>query len=148
MKFNRPIVLATLSVSMVLAAGCNPSASKDEKPAAQNGEVDQVWKESTLSPETIAKANAAVKDYRQCLAKETAAKAGGKDDSRNIANAILKACEGRLLPIKAAYDAEQVPAAISERYLRKTRSQGVQSVMLAVQSAQAQRAVADEESKP
>ena len=147
MKFDRPIVLAGLSVFALLASGCSPSSTQDEKPAAQAGQVDQTWHESTLSPETIAKANAAVLDYRRCLAKETSVKAGAKDDSRSIANSILKACEDRLLPIKAAYDAEHVPANLSERYMRKTRSQGVQSVMLAVQSAQAQRAAAEEEAK-
>jgi len=151
MQFNRPIVLAGLSVFALLIAGYILFIPKGEKPAApsapQTGQVEQVWKESTLSPETIAKANAAVLDYRQCLARETSAKAGGKGDSRSIANTILKACEDRLLPIKAAYDTEQVPAALSERYMRKTRSQGVQSVMLAVQAAQAQRAVAAEEAK-
>lgn len=149
MKINRPIVLACLSVSALLASGCGPSTPKDEKPtpAAQAGQEDQAWRESTLSPETIAKANAAVLDYRQCLAKETSAKAGGDGDSRTIANTILKACEDRLAAIKTAYDAEQVPAALSERYMRKTRSQGVQTVMFSVQAAQAQRAVAAEETK-
>lgn len=147
MKFNRPIVLAGLSVFVLLASGCGPSKPKDDKAATPSGPIDQVWHESTLSPETIAKANAAVLDYRQCLAKETSVKAGMKDDSRNIANNIMKACEDRLLPIKAAYDAENVPATITERYIRKTRSQGVQTVMFSVQSAQAQRAVTESEAK-
>jgi len=148
MQINRPIALACLSACVLLAAGCGQSSPpKDDKPAAQQGQIDQVWHESTLSQETIAKANAAVKDYRQCLLKETQAKASGKDDSRNIANSILKACEDRLLPIKAAYDAEQVPDYLTERYIRKTRSQGVQSVMLAVQAAQAQRAAAEDAAK-
>ncbi len=147
MKFTRPIVLACLTAAILMSAGCDQSTPKDEKAAAPSESTDQGWQASTLSEDTIAKANAAVLDYRQCLAKQTGAKAFGEGDSRSIANEILKACEDRLGAIKTAFDAEQVPASISERYIRKTRSQGVQTVMLSVQSAQAQRAAAAEESK-
>lgn len=143
MKSHRSFALACL----LLLGGCQQSPPAADKPAAQAEAIDQVWHASTLSPDTIAKADAAVLDYRSCLAKETAAKARVKGDSRDIANAILKACENRLPAIKTAYDAEQVPAAISERYIRKTRSQGVQTVMFQVQSAQALFAAQEEEAR-
>lgn len=141
MKLHPPIVLLGLLSMGLCIAGCGPSTPKDTaQPAAQSEQLEQTWQESTLSKETIAKANAAVLDYRQCLDKETKIQAGGEGDSRAIANMILKACESRLGAIKEAFDAENVPANISERYQRKTRSQGVQMVMFRVQAVQAQKA--------
>lgn len=141
MQFHRSFVLACL-----LLAGCQ-SAPEDQKQSAQADQTSQEWQASTLSAETIAKANAAVLDYRQCLAKEAAARNQERGDPRAISNEILKTCEDRLPAIKAAFDAENVPAAISERYIRKTRSQGVQSVMFAVSSVQAQKAGEEEEAQ-
>ena len=131
----------TLAIACLLLAGCQ-SAQVAEPPADS---IDQTWHESTLSPETIAKADAAVQDYRLCLNKETAAKNNERGDPRTITNAILKACEDRLPAIKTVYDAEHVPSVISERYIRKTRSQGVQSVLRYVSAIQAQRAGDEQE---
>ena len=86
-------------------------------------------------------------EYRKCLAAETQAQANGRNDPRQITNAILKSCEDKLPAIKTAFDAENVPATISERYIRKTRSQGLQSVLRAVEAAQAQRAAEEEDAK-
>lgn len=138
MQFHRPLVLACLFL-----AGCQ-SAPVEEKPAAP---MDQEWHASTLSPATIAKADAAVRDYRQCLTQETLARDQERGDPRAITNTILQACEGRLPTIKTAYDAEQVPATISEHKIRQTRSQGVQSVLRHVSGVQAQRAGEEEEAK-
>lgn len=141
MQLNPHILLPGLLSMGLFIAGCGPSTPKDaNQPAAQAEQIEQTWQESSLSKETIAKANATVLDYRLCLDKETKAQAGGEGDSRAIANNILKACEPRLGGIKEAFDAENVPAAISERYQRKTRSQGVQMVMFRVQAVQAQKA--------
>lgn len=142
MKPHHPLALA----SLLLLGACQQSPPVAEAPA-KAADPDQQWNATTLSPDTIAKANAAVADYRACLVKETSAKAKVKGDSRDIANTILKACEDRLPAIKAAYDAENVPAALSERYIRKTRNQGVQAVMFQVQSAQALLAAQEEEAK-
>lgn len=136
MPFYRSIVLAYL-----LLAGCQ-SAPVDKQPPAPN---DQEWQASSLSPETIAKAKAAERDYRQCLTKEIVARNQNRGDPREITNLILKACEDRLPAIKTAFDAEKVPAIISERKIRQTRSHGVQSVLRAVSEVQAQRAGEDAE---
>ncbi len=129
----------------LLLAGCQsaPVAEKQTKQAEQKGQ----WEVSALSEQTIAKANAAVMDYRQCLAGETAVKAKERFDPRDIANTILKACEERLAPIKTAYDAENVPATLSERYMRKTRSQGAQMVLRSVMAVHAMRAADEEEAR-
>jgi hypothetical protein len=139
MPLHRLLVLFCL-----ILVGCQ-SGKEDTKQPEQSGQAEQQWQASTLSPETIAKANAAVADYRQCLAKETAGKNAERGDPRAIANVILKACEDRLPAIKTAFDAESVPPVISERYIRKTRSQGVQTVLLEVSAVQAQKAGEEEE---
>jgi hypothetical protein len=113
----------------------------------QSAPIDDEWKPSTLSEETIAKANAAVRDYQKCLNDETLARINDQVDPRAIADAILKQCEYKLAPIKTAYDAENVPVSISERYLRKNRSRGAQSVLRFVMAAQAMRST-DEPSTP
>jgi hypothetical protein len=138
MQFHRLIVLAYL-----LLGGCQ-SAPVEEKPPAL---ADQQWHVSTLSPETIAKADAAVLDYRQCLGKETLTRSQNRGDPRDITNQILQSCENRLPAIKAAFDTENVPPVISERKIRQTRSQGVQSVLRSVSAVQAQRVGDEEEAK-
>ena len=136
MQFHRLLVLAC-----PLLASCQ-SAPVAEPQAAP---ADQEWQASTLSPATIAKADAAVQDYNQCLTRETQARFNERGDPRAITNTILKACEDRLPAIKTAYDAENVPAVISERYIRKTRSHGVQGVLRQISAIQAQRAGDEEE---
>ena len=141
-------LLLAISASLIFV-GCDskPEAGKSPNSPSESTQIDQEWRPSTLSAETIAKANAAVLDYRKCLSEETKAKAENRADPRDIANTILKNCENRLPAIKAAFDAENVPAAISERYLRKTRSQGAQSVLRIVMGVHAERAGEEEEAK-
>ncbi len=127
----------------LLLGGCQSAPVVEPAPTEQSGE----WKPSTLSENTIAAANAAVLDYRTCLAKEADAKAMARNDPREITNAVLKVCENRLSAIKSAYDSEQVPAAISERYMRKTRSQGAQAVLRSVMAFHAMRAAEEEEAR-
>jgi len=126
----------TLVLTGVLMAGC------------QSAPVESQWKPSTLSEQTIAKVNAAVRDYQKCLNDETLARVNDQADSRAIADTILRRCEHKLAPIKAAYDAENVPASISERYMRKNRSQGAQSVLRFVMAVQAMRSAEAAEAQP
>ena len=128
MRFDRPLVLACLFL-----AGCQ-SAPVAKQAAAPD---DQEWHASTLSSATIAKADAAVRDYRQCLSRETQAHLAERGDPRVITNTILKTCEDRLPAIKTAFDAENVPAVISAHKIKQTRSQGVQSVLREVSAVQA-----------
>ena len=131
----------------LIVTGCEskPEAEKsvaEQKQAtpADSSQIDQEWKPSTLSEQTIAKANAAVMDYNKCLTAETKARAADVGDPRAITNSILKSCEIVLPTIKAAFDAEQVPSVISERYMRKTRSHGAQAVLRTVMGVHAERA--------
>jgi hypothetical protein len=134
-------LLLAIAAGLILV-GCQPTPEAEKSPTdpSQSAQTDQEWHPSTLSEQTIAKANAAVLDYRKCLGEETKAKAEERGDPREIANTILKNCENRLMAIKTAFDAENVPAVISARYLRKTRSQGAQSVLRTVMGIHAERA--------
>lgn len=135
----------SLILACALLVGCG-STPVTEKPAAAAEQKSQ-WQASTLSQQTIDKANAVVQDYRLCLSDETKARINDQGDSRAIADLILRQCEPRLTPVKTLFDAEQVPAEISERYLRKNRSHGAQFVLRTVMAAQAMRAGEEEEAK-
>ncbi|MDD5033299.1 MAG: hypothetical protein PHE55_00960 [Methylococcaceae bacterium] len=138
MKF-RPIIF----LSFLTLAGCQSTPVQERTQTESDGE----WHRSTLSEQTIAKVNAGVADYRQCLTDAIVAQAKDRRDPRDIANTILKTCEPQLPAIKTAFDAENVPANLSERYLRKTRSQGAQSVLRSVQAVHALRAAEEEDAK-
>jgi hypothetical protein len=115
-------------------------------PAPQEA-VKSQWQESTLSPDTIQRANQTVRDYRQCLNDATLALLKVPGDPRALSDRVLRQCEDRLAPIKDAYDREGVPASISERYQRRTRSQGAQSVLRVLMEVAAQRASEQSEGK-
>lgn len=135
-------LMALLAAACLSACGSAPVA---EKQAADKASGQGQWQASTLSDETIAKANATVKAYQKCLNTETATRINDPLDCRLIADQILKACEPKLTGIKDAYGAEGVPDFLSERYMRKTRSQGAQSVLRYVMAVQAMRAGEAEE---
>lgn len=118
----------------------NPTTSNTQPTQTDSAPIDQEWKPSTLSDATIANANTAVLNYNKCLTTETKARAADRGDPRAITNTILKSCESLLSAIKTAFDAENVPAVISERYMRKTRSHGAQAVLRTVMGVHAERA--------
>jgi len=123
-------------------AGCQSTPNSppgDPDPAA--------WQASTLSEQTIARANEAVKVYERCLNTEALASVRHRGDPRVVADQVLRACEQHLEGIRTAYSAEGVPDAVSERYMRKTRSRGAQSLMRFVQAVEAQRAAEEAETQ-
>lgn len=95
------------------------------------------WAPSTLSPATLDKVHAGLEVYGKCANDETRAHIDDRDDSRRVADLILKNCEPKLTAIKAAFDAEKVPDSISERYLRSKRSLIAQQVLRVVMATQA-----------
>jgi len=143
----KTLLLAIFVGLIFMGCDSKPEAGKPPNGPLESTQIDQEWRPSTLSEETIAKANAAVLDYRKCLGEETKARAENRSDPRDIANTILKNCESRLPAIKAVFDAEKVPTTISERYLRKTRSQGAQGVLRIVMGVHAERAGEEEQAK-
>ncbi|WP_045224889.1 hypothetical protein [Methyloterricola oryzae] len=129
-------LLALMAVLGLSACSTDP---KPEVKAQTEAPTDGQWHASTLSPDTIAKANAAVKDYQSCLNRETLTHVNDPLDCRVIADGVLKVCESKLSGIKDAFEKEGVPDSISQRYMRKNRSQGAQEVLRYVMSVQAAR---------
>ncbi|CAL1241522.1 conserved exported protein of unknown function [Candidatus Methylocalor cossyra] len=98
------------------------------------------WEPSTLSQATQDRVHAALSAYQRCVDGETRAHLNDRADSRRVTEAILRACEDPLTAIKTAFDAEHVPAALSERYLRSKRSLAAQQILRLVMANQAVRA--------
>ena len=122
-----------------LLCGCLIAVLAAPAGAEEATEIKQEWQPSTLSDKTLAKVNAGVEDYFKCLNDETLKHVQDKDDSRRVTDLILGNCEKRLGAVKEAFDAEKVPANLSERYLRSKRSRGAQQVVKVVMQAQALR---------
>ena len=101
--------------------------------------IKQEWQPSTLSEKTLTKVNGGVKAYQKCLNTETVAHVNDKEDSRKVTDLILRNCEPSLTVVKEAFNAEKVPGAISDRYIRSKRSRGAQQVVRVVMGAQAMR---------
>jgi hypothetical protein len=127
-------ILARALLSAALLGLAHPAARAD----------GETWEPSTLSPATIDKVQASLKVYQQCANDETRAHLNDKMDSRKVTDLILKNCEDRLIPIKAAFDAEKVPDAISERYLRSKRSWAGQQILRVVMANQAVQSTTSE----
>ena len=117
-----------------LLAGC-PSADKKAVESVES----QEWQPSTLSEETLAKVQARLLDYQHCINDETRTHINDAMDSRRITDQILKNCEDKLSAVKTAFDAENVPSSISERYCRSKRSHAAQQILRVVMATQAVR---------
>ena len=101
--------------------------------------IEQTWQPSTLDEKTLKKVDEAVLAHQKCLNEETRHHLKDPEDSRRVTDLILNACDGRLAPIKPAFQAEKVPDILAERYLRRKRSQAAQQVLRVVMSEQALR---------
>lgn len=110
---------------------CQSPANKADEPGA--------WQASTLSEETLAKVQDGLRVYQRCVNDETRTHLDDRMDSRRITDLILQNCEDKLSAIKAAFDAENVPDSISERYLRSKRSHAAQQILRVVMANQAMR---------
>lgn len=130
MTLGQFLLLVTFGISFLV-----PSVSAKEASAP----ISQEWKESTLSPKTLEKVNEAVRSYQDCLNVETRRHIQDLEDSRKVTDRILSACDAKLAPAKTAFNAEKVPETISDRYLRRKRSQAAQQVVREVMGAHALR---------
>jgi hypothetical protein len=130
MRFFASVFLAAMGL-----AACQP--------AVKDAEESQTWQPSTLSEQTLDKVQAALKVYQQCVNDETRVHLNDHEDSRRVADTILKNCEGKLSEVKAPFDAEKVPESISERYLRSKRSLAAQQVLRVVMATQAVRSAGE-----
>ena len=108
----------------------------------------QTWQPTTLSSATIEKTRVATLAYHVCLDKEINAFRQIPMDSRDATNIILKKCESKLMPIRMALLAEQVPPKIADRLLRKRRNQALRKVFQLMMFAESQREAAAAIKKP
>lgn len=127
--------LSLLAAGMALAA-C-------QSPPPKPPDSSQTWQPSTLKEETMNQVHAGLRVYELCVNDETKKHINDKEDSRRITDLILKNCEDKLQAVKAPLDAEQVPDAASERFLRRQRSQVAQQVLRVVMATQAVRSARD-----
>lgn len=97
------------------------------------------WEPSKLSEKTWDKVHESKVGYDACLNQQLLKNIASEADPRAVTDTILKACEDQLSPIRAAYDAEKVPAEMTDRYLRQQRSRAAQAVVREVMGAQAVR---------
>ena len=94
------------------------------------------WQDSQLSPAAIETAQAATHRYHLCLDKEIKDIALAGKDSRAVTDLVLKKCEPALAPIRSAFEKENVLPVITNRYLRRKRTQAARNVLHAVMLAQ------------
>jgi hypothetical protein len=109
------------------------------------GEGEEEWKASTLKDETLQKVQTALVGYQQCVNDETRLHINDKLDSRAVTDSVLKKCEEKLGAVKTAFDGENVPASVSERYMRSRRTHAARNILKTVMGIQALRSA---EGKP
>ena len=140
--------LLALILSSLTACGDNSQtasidANSDNKPASLNTQNDssnsaaitksnsksQSWESTTLSDATIKHIQEAKHQYLLCITTEAKKLYKTKMDSRAATDFILKQCEENLAQIRTVFEQEKVPVAITDRYLKKTRTQTARKVL-------------------
>ncbi len=99
----------------------------------------ETWQATTLSDETLQKVQQTLVSYQQCVNDQTQGHINDKLDSRAITDIVLKQCEPKLGAVKTAFDAEKVPAEVSERYMRSRRTHAARNILKTVMGIQALR---------
>ena len=120
-----------LATSLTITA-CSVNSSA-KPPAAKT------WQPSTLSPATMETANRTVSVYHACISQKIDAFRKVELDSRAITDEIMKQCDSELNPIKDAFAAENVPPPITDRYIRRKRTQATRKVLQTMMTYQAMR---------
>lgn len=102
----------------------------------------QSWQASTLSEQTIVQATQAGQEYFSCIQKELTRYRYQGGDSRYETQSLLRRCEDRLTPIRSAFAAEGVDPRITERYLRRKRTQAARYVLETIMGLEARHRAA------
>lgn len=100
------------------------------------------WQASALSEQTIIQATQASQEYFACIQEELARYRYQGGDSRYETQSLLRRCEARLTPIRSAFAAEGVDPHITERYLKRKRTQAARHVLEAIMGAEARHRAA------
>ena len=114
---NKPATLNTQN-------GSNNSAA-----LKKSDSKSQSWESTTLSDATIKHIQEAKHQYLLCITTEAKKLYNTKMDSRAATDFILKQCEENLAQIRTVFEQEKVPVAITDRYLKKTRTQTARKVL-------------------
>ncbi|BBA32262.1 putative uncharacterized protein [Methylocaldum marinum] len=109
--------------------------------ALHTARAEDEWHATTLSDRTLEKVKLGLVAYQSCVNDETRSHIGEEADSRALTDRVLKTCEGKLSKVKAAFDSENVPGTISERYMRGRRTQAARQVLRALMGSQAAQTV-------
>ncbi|MEE9356058.1 MAG: hypothetical protein V3U75_10760 [Methylococcaceae bacterium] len=107
-----------LSMTIFLLAACSQPKKQED-----------VWQSSTLAASTITQVKSAKLHYQQCISKKVQQEQATLTDSRIATDRILKLCENTLGEIRQAFRQENVPDHISDRYLKRTRTQTARNVL-------------------
>ena len=78
----------------------------------------------------------------QCVTNEMQNSAYVKMDTRAATDQVLKKCEQPLSDIRTVFNSEKGPTTISDRYLKKTRTQTARKVLEQLMFAEAARKMA------
>ncbi len=87
------------------------------------------WQASTLSDSTIANIQKAKYEYLTCITQEVKKKSKIKMDTRAATDLVLKECEKNLVNISTTFKKENIPSSMSDRYIKKTRTQTARKVL-------------------
>ncbi len=105
-------------------------------PLNHSSATDDQWQNSQLSSATIKAAQAATHQYHLCLDHEIQHIPLVGKDSRAVTDLLLKKCEPALEPIRTAFEKENVLPVVTNRYLRRKRTQAARNVLHAVMVGQ------------
>lgn len=97
------------------------------------------WQPTTLSDMTIKKIQQAKYKYMQCITEEMQKTTYAGIDSRAATDKVIKTCEPSLSNIRSVFTEEHVPVAISDRYLKRTRTQTARKILKQLMFAEAAR---------
>ncbi len=124
-EMNKIPITATLVLYLLTPVGLE--AAEDQ------------WVPSTVSEKTWDQVHQAKVTYDACLTQQLATNVMKDADPRALTDAILKACEEHLNPIRTAFGNEKMPDEMIDRYLRQQRSRAAQSLVRELMGAQAVR---------
>lgn len=119
---------AAIDNSTPATAGTQNNGSDSATPISSDNK-SQSWESTTLSDATIKHIQDAKHQYLLCITAETQMLQKTNMDSRAATDLILKHCEENLAQIRTVFNQEQVPVAISDRYIKKTRTQTARKVL-------------------
>ncbi len=115
------------------------SAQEATQTAVKSQSSGKTWNGSNLSAATIKQVQADKYNYRQCVYKEAQKQGYQKIDSRVATDAVIKQCESTLAKIRTTFVNEGVPEVITDRFLKKTRTDMMRKILQSLMFAEASR---------